>query len=127
MSKKWVVQIETLSKIAAFEPHTAYVAFTSCIRHRYTYYMRTIPNIAQLLEPLEQAIKTKFLPALLEGRYVTDDERKLLSLLARLGGMGIIIPSEISDREFELSKNATQTLSNAIIHQQKDLPPDFET
>ena len=61
--KKWVAQIETLSKISALEPHTAYVAFTLCIRHRYAYYMRTIPNIAQLLEPLEQAIKTKFLPA----------------------------------------------------------------
>ena len=44
--QKWVMQIETLAKIASFEPHTAYTAFTSCIRHRYTYYMRTIPNIA---------------------------------------------------------------------------------
>ena len=28
--RKWIDQIETLSKIAAFEPHTAYAAFTSC-------------------------------------------------------------------------------------------------
>ena len=124
--RKWVDQIETLSKIAAFEPHTAYAAFTSCIRHRYTYYMRTIPNISQLLEPLEQVIRTKFLPALLEGRSVTDDERKLLSLPPRLGGMGIIIPTRISDREFELSKSATKLLSDAIILQQKELPTDFE-
>ena len=71
---KWIAQIETLSKIAAFEPHTAYVAFTSCIRHRYTYYMRTIPDIAELLKPLEEVITSKFIPALMEGRCVTDDE-----------------------------------------------------
>ena len=92
--RKWVDQIETLSKIAAFEPRTAYVAFTSCIRHRYTYYMRTIPNISQLLEPLEQVIRTKFLPALLEGRSVTDDERKLLSLPPRLGGWVLLYQPE---------------------------------
>ena len=124
--QKWVMQIETLAKIASFEPHTAYTAFTSCIRHRYTYYMRTIPNIAQLLEPLEQIIRTKFIPALMEGRSVTDDERKLLSLPPRLGGMGIIIPSRISDREFEFSKIATELLSDAIILQHKELPANFE-
>ena len=75
---KWVKQIETLSKIAAFEPHTAYAGFTSCLRHRYTYYMRTIPNISHLLNPLENAIRNKLLPALLEGRFVNDNERKLL-------------------------------------------------
>ena len=57
---------------------------------------------------------------------MTDDERKLLSLPPRLGGMGIIIPTRISDREFELSKSATQLLSDAIILQQKELPTDFE-
>ena len=123
---KWIAQIETLSKIATFEPHTAYVAFTSCIRHRYTYYMRTIPDIAELLKPLEEVITAKFIPALMEGRCVTDDERKLLSLPPRLGGMGIIMPSEISSREFELSKTATQTLSNAIVQQEKELPSDFD-
>ena len=94
MVRKWVDEIETLSKIAAFEPHTAYAAFISCIRHRYTYYMRTVPNISQLPGPLEQVIRTKFLPALLVGRSVTDDERKLLSLPPRLGGMGFIYQPE---------------------------------
>ena len=62
----------------------------------------------------------------MEGRSVTEDERKLLSLPPRLGGMGIIIPSRISDREFEFSKIATELLSDAIILQHKELPANFE-
>ena len=85
------------------------------------------PDIAELIKPLEEVITAKFIPALMEGRCVTDDERKLLSLPTRLGGMGFIMPSEISSREFELSKSATQTLSNAIIQQEKELPSDFDT
>ena len=46
--EKWVLQIKVLSDLAKFEPHAAYTAFTSCIRHRYTFYMRTIPNICLL-------------------------------------------------------------------------------
>ena len=52
----WVDQIEVLSEIASYEPHAAYIAFTSCIRHRYSFYMRTIPGIEALLQPLENVL-----------------------------------------------------------------------
>ena len=123
--EKWVVQVEMLAEIAAFDPHSAYVAFTSGIRHRYSYYMRTIPNISSLLKPLEDAIRMKLIPALTEGRIVTDDERLLLSLPPRLGGMGIIAPQIISDLEYQLSTLATSKLTGAIKAQLKTLPPEF--
>ena len=123
---KWVHQIETLSRIASYEPHAAYIAFTSCIRHRYSFYLRTIPGISQLLQPLENAIRTKLIPALTEGRDVSDDERRLLSLPPRLGGMGLIMPTEMADQEFEFSQVATVDLTNAIIDQMRELSPDLE-
>ena len=124
--QKWVTQIEILSKIAAYEPQAAYTLFTSCIRHRYSYYFRTIPNIAPLLQPLEDAIIFKLIPALTEGRDVSDDERKLLSLPPRLGGMGLILPLELSGKEFDFSRASTKILSDAIIHQQKELPSSLD-
>jgi len=123
---KWVQQIEMLSKIALYEPHAAYIAFTSCLRHRYSFYLRTIPSIGPILQPLENAIRTKLIPALTEGRDVSDDERRLLSLPPRLGGMGLIMPTEMADQEFEFSKRATVDLTNAIIDQTRELPPDLE-
>ena len=124
--EKWVLQIKTLSEIAAFEPQAAYTSFTSCIRHRYTFYLRTIPDISDLLQPLEDAIRTRLIPALTEGRIITDDERLLLSLPPRLGGMGLVIPPKMSDQEYAFSKSATITLTRAIVEQRKELPPDLE-
>ena len=91
--EEWVSQIEVLSKIAAFDPHSAYTAFTSCLRHRYSYIMRTVPDLASVLAPLEKAIRYNLIPALTEGREVTEMERNLLSLPVKMGGLGLINPT----------------------------------
>ena len=54
------------------------------------FYTRTIPNISQILQPLEDAIRRFLIPSLTNGGCVTDDERLLHSLSVRLGGMGLI-------------------------------------
>ena len=41
--------------------------------------------------PLEAVISSKFIPAL-TGRFISDDERALLALPIRLGGLGIVDP-----------------------------------
>ena len=124
--EKWVQQIKVLAEIAAFEPQAAYAAFTTCIRHKYTFYMRTIPNISELLQPLESAIRLHLISALLEGRMCSDDERCLLSLPIRLGGMGMIDVVKISDSEHENSKQATKVLTDAITAQQTELPHSLD-
>ena len=125
--EEWVSQIKKLSELAQFEPHAAFTAFTSCIRHKYTFYMRTIPGISSLLAPLEHEIRHSLIPALTDGRVVTDDERKLLSLPARLGGMGLVSPVDMCDHEHDYSRQATHVLTEAILAQQKELPADLDT
>ena len=88
--------------------------------------MRTIPDISAILSPLENAIRFKLLPALLEGRICTDDERSLLSLPVRLGGKGLINVVAIADAKHENSKQATKVLTDAILAQQIDLPPSLD-
>ena len=93
--EEWVSQIKMLAKFAATDPHSAYVNFTSVLRHKFTFNMRTVPDISSLLIPVEDAIRNQLIPALMEGRSVTDDERLLLSLPPRLGGMGIVNPTSL--------------------------------
>ena len=88
--------------------------------------MRKIPDIGELLKPLENVIRLKLLPALTEGRACSDDERTLLSLPVRLGGLGIIDPSKISDDEFENSCKMTKDLTSAIRSQQSEIPDDLD-
>ena len=77
--QKWVEDIEELSKIAKDEPQLVYSSFTKAICHRWTYVQRTIPDIEQLFQPLEDAIRSKLIPALI-GRDVSDIERRIFAM-----------------------------------------------
>ena len=69
--------------------------------------MRTVPDISHLLIPLDEAIN-RFISTLLNGYNFNDTERQLFSLPAKLGGLGIIIPSKIYDIEYQNSVNLTK-------------------
>ena len=60
----WVGQVVLLGEFAAANPQASYAAFTFGLRHRWTYYLRTLPDIEELLEPLESAIGNVLIPAL---------------------------------------------------------------
>ena len=90
---EWKSQVEVLAKIAWVEPHLAYIAFVYGMQNKYTYMMRTLPNIGEQLKILDKSINDSLLVALFNGRKLNEDERKLVSLPTRLGGLGIRIPS----------------------------------
>ena len=69
--------------------------------------MRTAPGIPYLLKPLDDAIDT-FIKVLLQGYAFNPTERVLFSLPAKYGGMGLIIPSEICQEEYENSRETTK-------------------
>ena len=54
---EWVKEVERLSSIAITQPHAAYAAFTHGLKHKWTYLTRTIPNINDQLQPLEDVIR----------------------------------------------------------------------
>ena len=82
-------QLQLLSKIAETGPQSAYATFVSGFRSRLTYFIRTIPDINELLLPLEHTIRQKFIPAITGGQICSDNEIVLLSLPTRYGGLNI--------------------------------------
>lgn len=83
----WVNAIECLSTFAHTQPHAAYAAFTHGLMGKWNYLIRTIPNIGDLLTPLEAVIRQKFLTSLTGQNAFNDVTRKLLALPIRLGGL----------------------------------------
>ena len=65
-----------------------FCAFVSGYKHKMTYYMRTIPQISELLTPLDEVITTELIPAITGGYICSKSERSLLSLPPKLGGLG---------------------------------------
>ena len=62
-------------------------------------------------------ISTCFLPAATGNPAFGPLERELLSLLARLGGLGIIVPSTLFSSSFSTSQNITTPLVDQLLKQ----------
>ena len=76
--------------------------------------MRTRPDSADLLEPLERAITIAFISAITD-RPITEAECKLLVLPVRMGGLGLIDPAKASPKEYEASVSVTGSLVRQIV------------
>ena len=60
----WQQELTTLSDFSVTQPHAAYAAFVHGVVSRWNYLIRCIPNVCEFLLPLEEIIRTKFLPSL---------------------------------------------------------------
>ena len=85
----WVKNLLALSHIATTQPHAAPSAFTHGLIHKWSYLATTVPDIAMLFQPLADVIRSKFIPCLTGRAPPNDIEHNLISLLPRLGGLGI--------------------------------------
>ena len=123
---KWCKELNLLCEIANIQPQAAYSCFISGYKHKFNYIMRTIPNINHLMSRIDEIILNKFIPAITDGIIINQSERKLLSLPAKLGGLGLPIFSETSDMEYENSMLVTEHLTNKIVQQEYQYACDKE-
>ena len=62
----WITQLEQLIIIAKTQPHDAYCAFVHCLKHKYIFIMRTVPNKLEQPEKLYKKID-EFIKTILNG------------------------------------------------------------
>ena len=77
--------------------------------------MRTVEATQQLLQPLEDAIRQLLLPGITGKSDISDLERDLIALPARLGSLGNPNPTDSSPTEHKASLQVTAPLVDAII------------
>ena len=117
--EEWTAEIKELAKIARTEPQCAYHGYNVSLSKKWVYLMRTTPNIAEYLQPLEDTITKIFIPALI-GKEVNALERQIFALPVRFGGMGISNPCEMADFEYKSSIDIVKPLKDAIKNQETD-------
>lgn len=115
-------ELETLSEIAQTQIHAAYVALTHGLCSKWSFLSRSVEGIDELLKPLEEVIVHKLMPALTGRSAISQAERELLSLPARLGGIGIPNSSLQAPSQYDASKQITATLSTMILEQSHSIP-----
>ena len=112
---KWCSEVERLAEFAKTQPQAAYAAFIHGEMHRFTYFLRTIPNMSGYLQPLDDVIENKFLPAILGSTSITATERNLYSLPIKSGGLGIPILQDKADQDYSTSVQITAPLAAIMI------------
>ena len=115
----WVEEIRTMADIASTQPHAVYSALVHGGLSRWSFIARTIPDIQNLMQPLEDAIHQLLLPALTGRPPCSKIERDISALPSRLGGLGITKPSN-SQSSFNASVTLTTPLVNLITAQSLD-------
>ena len=115
--EEWVSSLRRLSMIAKTQPQAAYSCYVKGFTHKYTYFMRTIPDISTFLKPLDDAVDD-FIKILFNDYNFSAIERKLWSLPVRMGGMGLTIPSKVADDQYSDSRSINQQLTMKVRHQQ---------
>ena len=87
--------------------------------------MRAVPGISDEFKPLDDAIDT-FIRTIIRGYRFSFDERELFPLPAKLGGLGIIIPSKICDAQYSNSRTITEKLTSHVTQQNVNGSVDTE-
>ena len=105
-----------LAAIATHFPHSAYAGLVSCLAAEWQYVCRIVPNIRPLLAPIEHALRTKFLPAVIGPGIEIDDElRNLLALGIKSGGLTIRDPTTQAEPLYRSSSEATSYLAESLL------------
>ena len=121
----WVGEVTRLAEFARSQPQASYAAFTFGLRHRWTYFMITLPDIEKLLQPLERAISDVFIPSLI-GRNCSEAERYLVALPVCMGGLGLINPPDSADAEYSASIRVSAPFVSKIEAQSHETPEEAE-
>ena len=74
---EWMEEVENLAIIAVSKPQAAHAGFVHGSRSKWTYLLRTIPQCGPCLQPLENVIHQKFIPALTGRSPCSEVERAL--------------------------------------------------
>ena len=119
----WINEITKLAEFTVTQPQASYAASTFGLKHRWTYFLRTLPDIQDLLEPLESAISRVLIPAITD-RQCGQLDRDILALPVRLGGLGVANPSSDANLEYTSSVKVTAPVVEQIMSQVHQLPED---
>ena len=105
------------------QPQACYAAYTFGLKHKWTYYIRTLSDIEEVLEPLERAISDVLIPSI-TGHTCATSGRELLAPLVKKGGLGLESPVERAGFEHATSLQVTARLVARIVCQAHEPPDD---
>eukprot|EP00923_Selenidium_pygospionis_P017780 GHVN01031242.1.p1 GENE.GHVN01031242.1~~GHVN01031242.1.p1 ORF type:complete len:519 (+),score=81.03 GHVN01031242.1:1174-2730(+) len=112
-NRRWTTPLNRLAEMATDAPQAAFTVLTKSTLHSLNYAMRVNRHTTENVAGLEEIISSKVLPAI-TGANVGESLRRVMSLPARDGGMGITDLSRDPQPPFNRSREGTSHLSEAL-------------
>ena len=112
----WVTGVDALSRVAQPSPHCAFVGLQKSLQSEWMHLQRVVDDIGSAFQPIEDAILTKFLPALFDTPLaIPPDLRTITSLPVKKAGVGLPNPTSTAPHNHTSSKECTAVLTNALL------------
>ncbi|CAB0015791.1 unnamed protein product [Nesidiocoris tenuis] len=111
--RKWIEDTKKFALAAQKSPQAAHTAFTKSLQFEWAFLQRVVEGCQEEYAPLWETIRHHLIPNLV-GREVEDPESELMTMPARLGGLGIKNPRSMSESASEISKKAVDVLVSSI-------------
>ena len=112
----WSEGIEALSKVAQSSPHAAFVGLQKSLQSEWMHLQRVVGGIGHHFAPVEDSIRTTFLPALLESKEIDDDLRRIFSLPVKHAGIALPNPTTTAPHNYSASKKGTVFIKGSVLH-----------
>ena len=114
----WVSELENLSATAETQPHAVYAAYTHGLSLPSDWEENQIEDV---LVPLEEVIRSCFIPSLTGQPPPGEHTREMLALLACLGGLGLVNPTASAKEQQAASQQISAPLVDRIYNQDHHL------
>ena len=112
----WVYGVKRLAMVARRYPQTAYAGLVKSLQCEWQFVQRVTRDAAQLFTPIEEAIKSHFLPALIGQEGAVDgDLRALLCLSTRRAGIGVYDPVATATPGYQASSEGCVLLVRTLV------------
>ena len=111
----WTRGVSELAKVATRFPQSAYAGLAKSLQCEWQYLQRVTPEVSNYFAPIEHAIATEFLPALLQLPAAdVAPLRDRMALPVRYGGIGIPNPVQTADECYDASRDCTNELKTSL-------------
>jgi hypothetical protein len=114
--QNWVYGVERLARAAVRFPQTAYAGLSKSLQSEWQYLQRVLPDAGPAFAPVEQALREKFLPALMQETAggLTEKLREYAALPVRKAGIGVPNPVDTAAACYATSVASTAPLTESL-------------
>jgi hypothetical protein len=111
--QQWVSGVESLAQVAKRYPQTAYAGLAMSLQQEWQYLQRVVPGCGAAFQPIEDALRDVFIPALLQGDPA-ETQREQTSLAVRHAGLGIPDPTSTAEANYSTSVACARLLTRSL-------------